>query len=308
MYVDVDSCEVGPLSTAQLQERLVAGKCMPHTLVHSMTYHTTLSAQRALEARSLALEPLGQVWQSRFATAPQLREMLDAAAKRPLGKRRLGPVLLPVSADLDDEDTLSVHQQVKDIGLLEAIFNATLLYYELKDEIEAEAAAEAAAKAATRANTKAAAAAARQAKADPPRVAPSRSLRAEAPAAAAAEGLPEVRKAFKAAVCDVVQTHIRRMGLAADTFKRVAASTVRKATDTMVKNGNMGLWRTGEAAVSFVRQEKEVVKLRKLAVDYVNQHSSRGPAALGASRGARGGQENDGYSDGHRWAVRQERA
>ena len=30
------------------------------------------------------------------------------------------------------------------------------------------------------------------------------------------------------------------------------ARTVRKATDTMVKNGNMGLWRTGEAAVSFV--------------------------------------------------------
>ena len=48
-------------------------------------------------------------------------------------------------------------------------------------------------------------------------------------------------------------------------------------------------------SVFFVGQEKESFKLRKLAIDYLSQHSRRGPAAPGASRG---GQENDGESDG----------
>ena len=56
-----------------------------------------------------------------------------------------------------------------------------------------------------------------------------------------------MREAFKAAVCDIVHKHLRTMRLAADNFKHVATNTVRKAMDTMSKNGNMKLWKTKEA-------------------------------------------------------------
>ena len=291
MYIDVEGAEVGPLNTEQLQEHLATGKCVAHTLVHSLAHHTTLSAQRALEACSPVRQALQRVWQSRFATVAQLREMLTAVGKKPLGKKRLGPVLLPVSAELDAE-TERVHIQVRSIGLKEAIFDATRLYYELEEDDAAEAAAVAAEARAAR----------RAAKAEPPKiVAKPLSPRAEAPRAKApapaadAKGLPEVREAFKAAVCDIVHKHLQTMRLDAATFKHVAANTVRKATETVTKNGNMKLWKTKEAAVGWVGQEKESGKLRKLAMDYLQHNSRRGPAAPGASRG---GQENDGESDG----------